>query len=125
MNIPGLVTGRMAEAAIAGHRILITGAAVGGTKQAVGVAAPMIGVSPKIPAAAGAITDVIRSGIAPVEYGGTVADGALMTSDAQGRAIAVTLPVSVATYTIGFSEGGGVVGDIGSVNIVPGFIPAP
>lgn len=125
MNIPVLVTARRAEAAIARHRILITGAAVGGTKQAVGVAAALIGVSTDVPAASGSITDVVRSGLATVEYGGTAADGALLTSDAQGRAIAVTLPVSVATYTIGFSEGGGVVGDLGSVHIVPGFIPAP
>ena len=124
MNIPGLITPRRAQAAIAKRRIVKTGTANGSAVQAASAAAPMLGVSTDIDADAGEVMDVVRSGLTPLEYGGTVPDGALLTSDADGRAIAVTFPVGANTYTIGYAEVAGVVGDIGSVNVVPGFIPA-
>lgn len=124
MNIPGLITPRRAQAAVAKRRIVKTGTANGSAIQATNGTAAMLGVSTDIDAAAGEVMDVVRNGLTPVEYGATVPDGALLTADAQGRAIAVTLPVAAATYTIGYAEVAGVVGDIGSVNVVPGFIPA-
>ena len=124
MNIPGLITPRRAQSAVAKRRIVKTGSADGTAVQATGAAAALLGVSTDVDTAAGAVMDVVRNGLTPVEYGGTVPDGALLTADAQGRAVAVTLPVAAATYTIGYAEVGGVVGDIGSVNVVPGFIPA-
>lgn len=124
MNIPGLTTPRRAQAAIAKRRIVKTGTANGSAVAATNAAAALLGVSTDIDAATGEVLDVVRSGLTPVEYGGTVPDGALLTSDAEGRAVAVTFPVGANTYTIGFAEVAGVVGDIGSVNVVPGFIPA-
>ncbi|MDT4866544.1 hypothetical protein FQZ97_1014020 [compost metagenome] len=69
--------------------------------------------------------DVIRSGLASVEYGGTVALGAPLTADSQGRAVAVTLPVGDDTYIIGFAEVAGSSGDIGSTFIAPAVLAAP
>lgn len=124
MNIPGLITPRRAQGAISKRRIVKTGTANGSAAQAAAATTALIGVSTDIDTATGEVADVVRSGLTPVEYGGTVPDGALLTADSQGRAIAVTLPVAANTYTIGFAEVAGVVGDIGSVNVVPGFIPA-
>ncbi|MDF5968634.1 hypothetical protein P4117_06680 [Pseudomonas aeruginosa] len=45
----------------------------------------LIGISTEIPAADGAVFDVIRSGLAPVEAGGNVTRGDALTADAQGE----------------------------------------
>lgn len=124
MNIPGLITPRAAQGAITKRRIVKTGNANGTAVQASAATAALLGVSTDIDAATGEVVDVVRSGLTPVEYGGTVPDGALLTADSQGRAIAVTLPVAANTYTIGYAEVAGVVGDIGFINVVPGFVPA-
>lgn len=57
--------------------------------------------------------DVIKSGIADVIYGGTVAVGDYLTSDAQGRAVVATAGDNV----IGTAELSGVLGDLGAVHI--------
>lgn len=124
MNIPGLTNAFRAGGAIAKHRILAHGSADGVAIQAVGAAAPLLGISTDIPTDSGAIVDAIRNQLAPVEYGGTVIRGAPLTADSDGRAIATTLASATVTYIIGFAEVEGVVGDIGSVNVVPGVIPA-
>lgn len=124
MNIPGLTTAFRAGGAIAKRRILIHGSADGLAIQAVGAAAPLLGISTDIPTDSGAIVDAIRGGLAPVEYGGTITRGAPLTADADGRAVAANLAAATVTYIIGFAEVEGVVGDIGSVHVVPGVIPA-
>lgn len=124
MNIPGLTTTKRAVGAVAARRICVHGASDGLAAQAAAGTALLIGVSTDIPAADGQVFDVYRAGLAPVEYGGNVTRGAPLTADAQGRAIAATLPPTVNTYIIGFAEVSGVLGDIGSVFIAPAVLPA-
>ncbi|HIE6155635.1 TPA: capsid cement protein [Pseudomonas aeruginosa] len=123
MNIPGLTTAKRASGAVAARRIIIHGASDGLAAQAAGSTALLVGVSTDIPAADGAPFDVIRSGLALVEYGGAVTLGAPLTADAEGRAIAATLPPAATTYIIGFAELSGVAGDIGSVHIASAVLP--
>lgn len=123
MNIPGLITSHIAENTIRRRRI-VTHGAVDRRIVAATAGVVLIGVLTDLDADIGEHTDVVRSGVPPVEYGGTVTRGDLLTSDAQGRAVAVTLPVTEDTFTIGFAEISGVTGDIGAAHIQPGFIPA-
>lgn len=123
MNIPGLTTAKRAAGAVAARRICVHGASDGLAAQAAASTALLIGISTDIATADGQPFDVIRSGVAPVEYGGNVSRGAALTADAQGRAIAATLPVAANTYIVGFAEVSGVLGDIGSVLIAPALLP--
>ena len=113
MNIPGLITPFTAAAAIGAHLIAAHGVTDGAAVQADDGATMLLGV-----------TTELRSGPAPVTYGGTVARGAPLTADAAGRAVAVALPAEADTFIVGYAEVSGVVGDIGSALIAPGFIPA-
>ncbi|CAD5107230.1 capsid cement protein [Zestomonas carbonaria] len=125
MNIPGLTTAKRAGGAIASRRILVHGSSDGAAVQATGGTALLIGVSTDIPTDNGQPVDVIRTGLAPVEYGGTIARGAPLTADSQGRAVAATLPVVANTYIIGFAEVEGSEGDIGSAFIAPAVLAVP
>ncbi|SFQ51209.1 DUF2190 domain-containing protein [Ectopseudomonas toyotomiensis] len=122
MNIPGLTTAFRAGGAILARRILTDGAADGVAIQAAGGSARLLGVSTDIDSASGGVVDAVRGGLAAVVYGGTVARGDALTADSSGRAIAATLPVAADTYIIGFAEVSGVLGDIGSVHVVPGLL---
>lgn len=64
-------------------------------------------------AVAGDSMDVIKSGVADVTYGGTVAAGDFLTADAQGRAVVA----AVGDFIIGVAQVSGVVGDLGGVQI--------
>ncbi|MDF3932941.1 capsid cement protein [Pseudomonas citronellolis] len=123
MNIPGLTTAKRAVGAVAARRLCVNGTSDGLAAQASASTALPIGVSTDIPAADGQPFDVIRGGLAPVEYGGNVTRGNPLTADAQGRAIAATIPPIATTYIIGFAEESGVLGDIGSVLIAPAVLP--
>jgi hypothetical protein len=83
----------------------------------------LMGVTDRLGAAvAGDRIDVVRSGIAEVEFGGTVARGDPLTADASGRAVAAAPAAGANAYVIGFAEVSGVLGDIGSASILPGRI---
>ena len=121
MRNPGLQKSYSAEAAIAAYRIFKFGAADGGILIAAAATDKLVGVIDRMPAAvAGDRVDGIRSGIAEVEYGGTIAAGDLLTSDASGRAIVATAGAGSNVRVIGIAEVAGVVGDIGSLLIDPG-----
>ncbi|REM14738.1 DUF2190 domain-containing protein, partial [Mycobacterium tuberculosis] len=70
-------------------------------------------------AVAGDRIDGVRLGIAEVEYGGAVAAGDPLTSDASGRAIVAAPAAGANARLVGFAEVAGVLGDIGSVFISP------
>lgn len=123
MNIPGLTVAKRAAGAVAARRICVHGASDGLAAQAAAGTALLIGVSTDIPAADGQPFDIIRAGFAPVEYGGNVSRGAPLTADAQGRAVAATIPPTATTYIIGYAEEAGVLGDIGSTFIAPAVLP--
>jgi hypothetical protein len=116
---PGLVKAFKAEAAVTKRRIVKFGAA--DTAVLLGAASTdlSIGVSTEIDSAIGEPCDVIMSGIAEVEYGGTIARGAKVTSDATGKAVAAAPGAGVNAQVIGFATVSGVAGDIGSVMVSP------
>lgn len=123
MRNPGLIKTHSAEGAIAAYRIVKHGAADGGVLQSSASTEKLIGVNDRLAAAvAGDRLDIVRSGIAEVEYGGNVTRGDPLTADANGKAVAAAPGAGVNAYIIGFAEVDGVSGDIGSVMIAPGRI---
>lgn len=111
------------EAVVIPYRIVKFGAADGNVVQAAASTDKLIGTSGRLGASAsGDRCDVTRAGLDEVEYGGTVAAGDPLTSDASGRAVTAAPGAGVNAYIIGFAEVSGVVGDIGKVFIAPGRI---
>lgn len=104
-----------AEGAINGYRLVKFGAADGGVLQASAATDALIGVAKPLDEAyaSGDRLEVVRAGIAEVEYGGTVTRGDNLTSDANGKAITAAYGEQI----IGRAEVSGVSGDIGSVMI--------
>jgi len=116
-----LIKNYTAEGAIPAYRLVKFGAAEGSVLLATAAADKLIGVNDRFAAAVvGDRIDIVRTGIAEVEYGGTVAAGDLLTSDATGRAIVATAAAAANIRFIGVAEVAGVVGDIGSFMIKPG-----
>ncbi len=118
---PTLITTCIASAAIPKRRIVKFGASDGAVVLAAGPAATefSIGITTEIDAASGEPVDVIRGGIADVEYGGTVTRGGPITSDSTGRAVAAAPAAGVNNRCIGFAEVSAVVGDVGPAFIQP------
>jgi len=138
MANPGLTKNYLAGGAIAKHRIVKFDAADRKVVQAAAATDKLIGVSNDIAIADTERGDIIRTDLAVVEYGGNVARGDLLTSDANGKAVAVTRHTHTentaaeytqnattgagsAVRTIGVAEISGVAGDLGEVLICPGF----
>lgn len=111
----------IAGAAIPKRRIVKFGTSDNAVILGAGAAATefLIGVTTEIDAASGEPVDVIRDGIADVEYGGTVVRGGPITADATGRAVAAAPAAGVNNRVIGYAEVSAVVGDIGPVFISP------
>lgn len=110
----------VAGGAINPYRILKWGASNGVVLQAAGATDLLVGVVNSVRAlASGERTEMVRAGIAEVEYGGTVTRGQPLTSDASGRAVAATLDPVNPPNIIGIAEESGVVGDIRPVMLVP------
>lgn len=123
MKNDGLDKCYTADAAIAPYRIAKFGAADGNVAQGAAATDLLIGVVGRVAvAAAGDRVDVSRSGIREVEYGGAVARGDQLTSDANGKAITAAPTAGANVRTIGTAEVSGVLGDIGSLLIVPGVM---
>ena len=73
-------------------------------------------------AADGERVDVVLFGIAEVDFGGTVAAGDNITSDASGKAVAAVPAAGVNNKTAGRTLYGQVAGDRGDVLINPGDV---
>ena len=115
----GLITAHKPGAAIAAYRLLTHGTSDGEVIQAAGTTAAIIGVCTRVEAAATDPTvEAVRGGIAEVEYGGAVARGDPLTSDANGKAVK-SEPGSGINYIAGFAEVSGESGDIGAVLFCP------
>lgn len=115
-----LVKNYLAGAAIAAYRIVKFDSIDGQVIQAAAATDLIIGVSGRVAAAAIADRiDVIRAGLALVEYGGTVTRGTALTADASGRAVAAAPLAGMNVRVIGMAEVSGVSGDIGSVMLLP------
>lgn len=111
-----LVKNYRQAAAVAAYRIVKFGAADGDVTHATAAADASIGITNRSASnAAGERVEVVRAGLAEVEYGGAITCGQLLTADAQGRAVAA----AGAARVIGVAEYTGVAGDIGVVLIAP------
>lgn len=110
-----------AGGAISPFRLVRHGTADDTVVQASAVGDALIGVNVNINVpGAQARVDIVISGVAEVEYGGTVTRGALLTTDASGRAVVAAPAAGTNNRIIGVALEAGVVGDIGTVNLSPG-----
>lgn len=117
LSNPGLAKTFLAGAIIAARRIVMfDGTTDGQVVQCSAATDKSIGVS-DLGGASGERTDVFVSGLVPVEYGGNVTQGVLLTADADGKAIVAAPAATVSNRIIGVAMVGGVSGDIGSVMI--------
>lgn len=122
MSNPGLIKCYVAETAVAKYRIVKPGSTDDYVVQATAVSEPLMGVSGFVAGDAGGRVDIVKSGIADVEYGGNVTRGDWLTSDASGKAVAAAPAAGANANVIGRAEVSGASGDIGSVLIAPGRI---
>ena len=111
-----------AEAAIAAYRIVKFGASDGGYLQAAAATDSLAGVCESVGPASGERLDVVKAGIADVEFGGTVTRGGPVTADANGKAVAAAPAAGSNVRIIGFAEVSAVAGDIAPVWIEPGVM---
>ena len=116
-----LVRNFRAEAAIAAFTIVKAGSADGQVLAGAAAADRLTGISTDIPVVTGERCDVILAGVADTLYGGVVARGDLVTSDATGRAVTAAPAVGVNNRIIGVALVSGVAGDIGQVQISQGM----
>lgn len=112
----------VAEAAIAAYRIVKFGAADGQVLQAAAAADAMIGVCESVGPAIGERCDIVKAGIAEVEFAGVVARGGPVTADAIGRGVAAAPGAGANVRIIGFAEVTTAAGDIAPVLLAPGLM---
>jgi len=116
----GLIKPLTATAAVAARRFVKAGAADGTGVTATDATATILGVSADIDTDVGErISCQMVGNIAEIVYGGPVTRGDKLTADAQGRAVTTT--TTGANYG-GTAEVSGVLGDIGTVIVAPGFV---
>jgi hypothetical protein len=118
----GLIAGFRAGAAIAPHRFVKFGADDNTVVQAAAATDAIIGVSSELAVTVGQPVDVHMGSLADVTYGGNVGRGALLTSDADGKAVAAAPGAGVNHRIGGLATREGVAGDIGTVLIGPGQV---
>ena len=117
-NNPGLNKNYATGGAIAPYRICKF-SADDTVVQAAAATDLSIGVSGRIGAASGERIDINRAGLVEVEYGGVVARGSKLTSDADGKAVVAAPAQGVNNQIIGIAEVTGAAGDIGALTIAP------
>jgi hypothetical protein len=114
MTTSGLTKPYTAGAAVAKRRFLKFGSADGTVIQAAGATDLIVGASTDIDAASGERCDTWMVGnIVEIDFGGTIARGASVTADSNGKAVTAT----TGQVAGGFAEVSGVSGDVGLVVI--------
>ena len=114
-----LVRNFKAEGAIPAFTIFKMGSADGQILAGAAATDKLMGVTTDIAAAINERCDGMLVGIADVLYGGAVARGDPLTSDALGRAVNAAPAAGSNVRVIGTALVSGVLGDIGQVNISP------
>lgn len=111
---PILTKSFTAGGAIVANSIVEAGSADWEVVQANGATATdmLLGVTTEVAAASAERCDVILSGIADVQLGGTVARGGPVTANASGLGIAAAPGAGVNNRVVGFAMISGVSGDI-------------
>ena len=122
-----LIKSFIADAAIRGFRIVAFHASKHAVIEGASNTSALIGVSTSTGGKAGSVVDVVQSGLGEVVLGGNVARGALVTSDDQGRAVALPAPAAAAktVRTIGAVQASGVEGDIVPILLAPSAVYVP
>lgn len=116
-----------ADAAIRGNRIVAFHASKQAAIEGASNTAALIGIATLPGAAVGGVVDVVQHGPAEVVLGGNLDRGALVTSDDQGRAVALPAPAAAAktVRTIGQIQLSGVEGDIVPIIVSAGAVYVP
>lgn len=117
MNNPGLITPKTADENIEAHRIVVNNG--DSISSATGSSTYLYGVTTECKSYAGRVADVICSGQAQVELGGSVVCNDPLTSDAQGRAVKATQD---GQYIIGYAEEDGNIEDVITFDFAKGQI---
>ena len=117
-----LIKGGTAEAAVAAYRIVKPGTTDGSYIQSAAATDFHVGVCESVGPAIGERVDIVKVGIADVEFGGTVTRGQPVTADASGKAVAAAPGAGSNVRIIGFAEVSAVSGDIAPVLIAPGVM---
>ena len=119
MNSPDLIKTFVAEAAIVKHRLVVFGTSDANVVQASAATDALVGVADTLDAGAGERLDVVLTGVAEVEFGGTVSRGDLLTADVDGKAVVAAPAVGVNNRVAGVAMVSGVAGDVGAVLLMP------
>lgn len=106
----GLAKAFVAKAAVPKYSIVRFSATDGQVEVATADSNSLIGVSGETDTAAGEVADIFMTGIQDIELAGTANQGNLVTTNASGKAVAVTPGAGV--NSIGYLLQGGVSGDI-------------
>lgn len=118
MSNPLMTKAFVAAAAITAWRIVKFDATDDTVTTAAAASDLSIGVLENVSPVTGERCDVVVAGIAEVTLGGTVARGAKVTADAQGRAVTA----AAGNQAIGVVLASGVVGDLVDVLISPSVV---
>lgn len=117
MSINSAFRGRVAEAIVNPFRIVVPGVTAGTCVQASAANQALLGTSDELTSAIGDVVDIAVGPVPKVQLGGTVAAGAWLTSDANGKAIATT---TTGNQVIGRAEVAGVLDDVITYIRAPG-----
>lgn len=122
MANPGLIKSYVAEAAVLPYRIVKFGSADGQVLQAAAASDACFGAANELGQnTIGSRVDVLLSGVAELEAGAAITRGALLMSDASGRAIAATAAAGTNVRTIGTAlASASAAGEIIPVELSPG-----
>lgn len=120
MSTLGTIKNFTSAGAIAPYRIVAAGASDGIVKQATAATDKLLGCTGvgRVDAAEKRI-DVCLDNVQKIEFGGDVAFGDPLTSDAQGRAIKAEPAAGANVRVVGNALESGSLGVIGDVHIVP------
>ena len=122
MNNPLLTKSFLAAIALAPYRIVKFGVDDDSVTPATADTDALVGVVDDLGADAGDRVDVHLVGVTEVEFGGNVTRGVLLTSDANGKAIAAAPANDTNQSVIGRAMVSGADGEIGSVLLAAGQI---
>lgn len=122
MGTPTLTRTYTAGGAISPYRIVKPGSNDGEVVQAAAATDALMGVTGAVGPASGERVDIIKSGVVPIEFGGTVTRGGPVTADASGKAVAAAPGAGSNVRVIGYAEVSAVSGDIADVLIAPGVM---
>lgn len=122
MANPSLIKSLVAEAAVNPYRIVKFGTADGKVLQGAAATDSLVGIADNLgQATVGNRVDVILTGVADVEFGGSVTRGGEVTADADGKAVAAAPAAGANNRIIGIAMVSASAGDIAPVLVCPGL----